>query len=163
MGRSLRRLAAPLVVVAVGASALPPRVHAAAQRLRDRPVTRLAGSAGAGAAAQTALPQRPGTPPAVPATQLDDRSRADLDGPRLISLTLSKPQPLVSLLQLLVNDTPFSLVTEEGVAGNFVGELNDLTMRQALEAVLFPRDLDYDVQGTLIRVFPRKTSTRWKR
>ena len=33
-------------------------------------------------------------------------------------------------------------------------------MRQAIEAVLFPRSLDYDVQGTLIRVFPRKMSTR---
>jgi type II secretory pathway component GspD/PulD (secretin) len=42
----------------------------------------------------------------------------------------------------------------------FVGDLKDLTMRQAIEAVLFARGLDYDVQGTLIRVFPRKTSTR---
>ena len=33
-------------------------------------------------------------------------------------------------------------------------------MRQALEAVLFPRGLDYDVQGTLVAVFPRKASTR---
>ena len=33
-------------------------------------------------------------------------------------------------------------------------------MRQAIEAVLFPRGLDYDVRGTLVRVFPRQTSTR---
>lgn len=33
-------------------------------------------------------------------------------------------------------------------------------MREALEAVLFPRDLDYDVQGNLIRVFARKPTTR---
>jgi type II secretory pathway component GspD/PulD (secretin) len=33
-------------------------------------------------------------------------------------------------------------------------------MRQALEAVLFPRALDYDVRGTLVRVFPRRLETR---
>jgi len=68
--------------------------------------------------------------------------------------------PLQSLLLLLVNGTPFSLVSDEAVSGTFSGDLKDLTMRQALEAVLFPRDLDYDVQGNLIRVFPRKPSTR---
>ena len=49
---------------------------------------------------------------------------------------------------------------EEGVDGSFSGALTNLTMRQALEAVLFPRGLDYDVQGSLVRVFPRKAATR---
>jgi MSHA biogenesis protein MshL len=68
--------------------------------------------------------------------------------------------PLRDLLLLLVNGTPLSLVNDEAVDGTFVGDLKDLTMRQALEAVLFPRGLDYDVQGTLIRVFPHRASTR---
>ena len=69
--------------------------------------------------------------------------------------------PLGDLLLLLVNGTPFSLVDGGTVTGaTFVGDLKDLTMRQAIEAVLFPRSLDYDVQDTLIRVFPRRTSTR---
>ena len=73
---------------------------------------------------------------------------ADLDGPRRVSLTISRPMPLRDLLLLLVNGTPLSLVNDEAVDGTFIGDLKDLTMRQALEAVLFPRGLDYDVQGT---------------
>ena len=100
--------------------------------------------------------------PPLPATTLDDRQPgANLDGPRRISLTVSRPMPLGDLLLLLVNGTPFSLVDGEAVSGaTFVGDLKDLTMRQAIEAVLFPRSLDYDVQGLLIRVFPRRASTR---
>ncbi len=68
--------------------------------------------------------------------------------------------PIGDLLLLLVNGTPFSLVTDHEVSGTFTGDLKELTMRQALEAVLFPRGLDYDLQETLVRVFPRRTSTR---
>lgn len=98
----------------------------------------------------------------LPVTTLDARQPgANLDGPRRISLTVSRPMPLGDLLLLLVNGTPFSLVDGGAVTGaTFVGDLKDLTMRQAIEAVLFPRSLDYDVQDTLIRVFPRRTSTR---
>ncbi len=98
----------------------------------------------------------------LPVTTLDARQpAANLDGPRRISLTVSRPMPLGELLLLLVNGTPFSLVDGGAVTGaTFVGDLKDLTMRQAIEAVLFQRSLDYDVQDTLIRVFPRRTSTR---
>ncbi|MFL6280888.1 MAG: hypothetical protein ACJ731_12305 [Vicinamibacterales bacterium] len=94
-------------------------------------------------------------------THLDDRQAAvSLDGPRRITLSVSRPMPIGDLLLLLVNGTPLSLVTDDDVRGAFTGDLKDLTMRQALEAVLFPRGLDYDMQGTLVRVFPRRTSTR---
>jgi MSHA biogenesis protein MshL len=100
-------------------------------------------------------------PPALPVIQLDDRARAaDLDAPRTISLTISQPIPLLDMLVLLVRGTPFSIVADDRVEGTFSGELKDLTMRQAIESVLFARDLDYDVQGSLIRVFPRKPVTR---
>ena len=68
--------------------------------------------------------------------------------------------PIADLLLLLVNGTPFSLVTDNDIGGTFTGDLKELTMRQALEAVLFPRGLDYDVEGALLRVFPRRTLTR---
>jgi len=97
----------------------------------------------------------------MPVTQLDDRQAVtNLDGPRRITLSVSRPMPIGDLLLLLVNGTPFSLVTDNEVGGTFTGDLKELTMRQALEAVLFPRGLDYDVQQTLVRVFPRRTSTR---
>ncbi len=95
-------------------------------------------------------------------TELDDRqASASLDGPRRISLSVSRPMAIGELLLLLVNGTPFSLASEGDVAGTFTGDLKDLTMRQALEAVLFSRGLDYDLQGTLLRVFARRTPTRF--
>jgi MSHA biogenesis protein MshL len=124
-------------------------------------VTRLQGATTGTTTSQQATPERPAGLPPLPVTGLDDRLlAADLDGPRRVSLTISRPMPLRDLLLLLVNGTPLSLVNDEAVDGSFVGDLKDLTMRQALEAVLFPRGLDYDVQGTLIRVFPHRASTR---
>ena len=131
-------------------------VLAAAQGL---PVTRLEGVVRDAAASQSTGPTRTPLSP-LPVTELEDRGSADLDGPRRISLTISRPTELRALLLLLVNGTPLSIVADEGVAGTFVGDVKDLSMRQALEAVLFPRGLDYDVQGTLVRVFARKASTR---
>jgi len=130
----------------------------------DLPVTRLQGSGTAaesgGVTRQTPQP-RPGDLSALPLTHLDERGpSADLDGPRRVALSLARPLPLRDMLLLLVNGTPLSIVTDDSVDGTFIGDLKDLTMRQALEAVLFPRGLDYDLQGSLIRVFPHKPATR---
>jgi MSHA biogenesis protein MshL len=148
----------PLILTGV---VLPLSAQAPAPRPPDLFVTRIQGpSPATQGAAPVALPHVAELPP-LPVTELDERLRtADLDDGRRVSLTVSRPMPLRELLMLLVNGTPFSLVTDESVDGTFLGELKDLTMRQALEAVLFPRGLDYDVQGTLVRVFPRKASTR---
>lgn len=151
--RFIRRCLTGLTAVAllapvVRAQPLPP----------DLALTRLGGMTREAGSSQAQPPAAPLGP--LPVTQLDDRVRADLDGPRRISLTVSRPMALRDLLLLLVNGTPLSIVTDEEVSGTFVGDLKDLSMRQALEAVLFPRGLDYDVQGTLIRVFPRRASTR---
>lgn len=140
-------VAASVATPAQGPAPVPP----------DLIVTRLQG----GVRPPQIPPTGPGELTPLPMTKLDDRvAAADLDGPRRVSLTLARPLPLRDMLLLLVNGTPLSIVTDETVEGTFVGDLKDLTMRQALEAVLFPRGLDYDVQGTLIRVFPRKAATR---
>ena len=141
-GRSWWRLGLPVALVA---STLPLFAQAPAGLPPDLFVTRLQGGRGA-PPAPSAAQQRPGELPPLPLTLLDERLQtADLDGPRRISLTVSRPLPLRDLLLLLVNGTPMSLVNDEAVDGTFVGDLKDLTMRQALEAVLFPRGLDYDV------------------
>ena len=150
-GPSSRNRLGPLALVAWGAVACPSFAQGDPSRPPDLPVTRLQGTEEARYRGQT-TPQRPGDLATRPVTRIDDRARfADLDGPRLVSLSVSRPMPLQSLLLLLVNGTPFSLVSDEAVSGTFSGDLKDLTMRQALEAVLFPRDLDYDVQGTTVR------------
>jgi type II secretory pathway component GspD/PulD (secretin) len=130
----------------------------------DLPVTRLqgpgTGARSSGVRRQAPQP-RPGELSSLPLTRLDDRGpSADLDGPRRVALSLARPLPLRDVLLLLVNGTPLSIVTDDSVDGTFIGDLKDLTMRQALEAVLFPRALDYDLQGSLIRVFAHKPSTR---
>jgi MSHA biogenesis protein MshL len=104
-------------------------------------------------------PQQPLRPLAV--TQLDERQQGnDLDSARPVTLTAAEPTPLNELLLLLVRDTHLSVVADPDVTGSFQGELKQVTLRQALEMLLQPHGLDYSVQGTLIRVFKRRTETR---
>jgi MSHA biogenesis protein MshL len=123
------------------------------------PVVRLDGAAG-GVVVPPLQGQRPGRPEPAPITHLDDPSRGALDGSPSVSLAISRPMPLRDLLRLLVSGTSLSIVFEDGVDGEFEGDLRGLTLRQALEAVLLPRGMDYAVDGTLIRVFPRQPRTR---
>jgi type II secretory pathway component GspD/PulD (secretin) len=83
-----------------------------------------------------------------------------LDGPQKISVTFARPTPVSDVLRLLVRTTPFSVVTDASVGTTFSGELRDLTVRQALEAVLFAASLDYTVSGRVVQVFPRRAETR---
>src|SRR5687767_15161129 len=128
---------------------------------RELPVVTLDGPAGAVATLGPAL-QRPGPLPSLPVTRLDDRGRAaELDVPRALSLTFARPLPLRDVLFLLFRGTPFSIVLDPAVRGTFTGELKDVTLRQATESVLSPAGQDYDVSGTVIRVFPRRPRTRF--
>jgi type II secretory pathway component HofQ len=134
------------MVVAALSGASDAGGQATAPPLRDLPVSRLEGL--------DAVPARPRMVPGRPS-----RGRADLDG-RTLSLTFPRPAHVRDVLLLLVRGTPFSVVLEESVEGAFTGELRNLTIRQTLEAVLFSADLDYDLRGTVIRVFPRRPRTR---
>jgi type II secretory pathway component GspD/PulD (secretin) len=140
--------------------------------VRPLPFVLIATACARGVAAQgpTALPdlpvsslellaQPPSTtrPQTTPVTQT--AGLADLDGPRTVSLTFARPVPVREVLVLLVRGTPFSAVLDPGVRATFSGELRNLTARQALEAVLFPASLDYEVRGTVIHAFPARTST----
>lgn len=109
-----------------------------------------------------AVAQSGGQPPApFPVTRIDERAAAtDLDAPGAVSLSIGRPLPIREALLLLVAGTPFSIVVGEEVDGDFSGELKDLSIRQALEAVLFPRSLDYTVDRTVIRVHQRRPLMR---
>ncbi len=106
------------------------------------------------------LEQKPTQLPTLPATQLDDRLRAQLDGPSKLTMDFPNPTPVQDVLQLLVAGTPFSVVTDPDVNATFSGALKDVTMRQALESVLQPLNLDYVLRGSIIRVFVRRPATR---
>jgi len=91
------------------------------------------------AAGPAAAQVQPPPPLLVPlaVTQLEERSRVeDLESTRLISLTFSEAVAIKDLLLLLVRDTNLSIVPDEDVEGSFIGELKNLTLRQALETIL---------------------------
>jgi len=95
----------------------------------------------------------------MPVTEIDQRETT-LDSPRRLTLTFAEPQPIEEALQLLVMGTPFSLAIDAEVKGTFRGELKQLTLREALTALLVPLGLDFEVQGTVIRVTKHQAQTR---
>ena len=104
--------------------------------------------------------QSPRQLPPLPLTQLDERSpAADLDN-RAFSLTFAQPVPVRDLLLLLVRGTSLSIVPDPGVGGTFIGELKNVTIRQALTLILQPLGFEFAVDGTVVRVFRREPQTR---
>jgi len=111
------------------------------------------------AVAPPALAQAPQLPP-LPLTQLDERGpAADLDN-RTFTLTFAQPVPVRDLLLLLVRGTSLSLIPNPSIDGTFIGELKNVTVRQALDSILPPLGLDYSVDAGFIRVFSRERATR---
>ena len=105
-------------------------------------------------------PVRPGQMPPLPLTQLDERAlAADLDN-RAFTLTFAQPVPIRDLLLLLVRGTSLSVIPDPGIDGTFIGELKNVTVRQAIGLILPPLGLDYSVDGSFVRVFERAPETR---
>ncbi len=96
-----------------------------------------------------------------PVARLDDGEEGpDLDRARAGSLAIAQPLPIRDVLLLLFRGTGLSVVFDPAVTGSFIGELSELSLRQALEAVLVPARLDYRREGRVIHVFPPHTETR---
>jgi type II secretory pathway component HofQ len=131
---------------------------------QDMLVTRLAGGAPGPAGSQTpaAPPRQTGAQlPPLPASQIDQRdAAASLDAQRGLSLSFLEPMPIGEVLRLLVEGTPFSLAVDPDATGTFRGELKRLTLREALTTLLTPLGLDFDVQGTVIRVMRHRSEMR---
>jgi type II secretory pathway component GspD/PulD (secretin) len=104
--------------------------------------------------------QRPTALPPLPLTQLDERSSAPELDDRTFNLTFAHPVPVRDLLLLIVRGTSLSIVPDPGIDGSFIGELKNVTIRQALALILQPYGLDYRVDGTIVRVFRRQPETR---
>ena len=109
----------------------------------------------------TAAAQPPPRPmPVLPLTQLDEHTLApDLDN-RTFTLTFAQPVAVRELLLLLVRGTNLSIVPDPSISGTFIGELKNVTVRQALSLILPPLGLQYSVEGSFIRVFARAPETR---
>ena len=97
----------------------------------------------------------------VPITQLDlNQPDPELDG-RRVSLRSPGPTPIHRVLLRLVRETSLSVVADPVLKQTFVGDLKNVTIREALNVILGPLDLDYVVRGRVIRVFPRELETRF--
>lgn len=97
----------------------------------------------------------------LPAIQLETaRRRPELDGARF-SLAFSSPTPIKDVLLLLVRDTTLSVVPAPSLDQRFVGDLKHVTLREALDLILDPLDLDYAIEGQVLRVYPRELETRF--
>ncbi len=114
----------------------------------------------AGATLSGQTPGVEGQLPTLPLTQLDERAlAADLDN-RTFTLTFAQPVPIRDLMLLLVRGTSLSIVPDPGIEGTFIGDLKNVTVRQALGLILPPLGLDYRVDGAFIRVGKREHETR---
>ena len=101
-------------------------------------------------------------PPLEPlvATQLDEVAPLPVLDEQILSLRLSEPLPVSHLLRLLLRETDVNLVLDPGIDETLSGELKDVTLRQALELVLRPLDLDYRVEDRVLLVLRRPLLTR---
>lgn len=131
---------------------------------QDMPVTKLAGGGPAPGVSQApAAPPRAqgGQLPPLPVTQIDQRdAAASLDRQFGLSLSFAEPMPIGEVLRLLVEGTPYSLSIDPDATGTFRGELKRLTLREALATLLTPLGLDFEIQGTIIRVMRHRAETR---
>jgi type II secretory pathway component GspD/PulD (secretin) len=112
------------------------------------------------AAALAHAQQRSAPLPTLPLTQLDDRARSAAFDNQTLSLTFSQPVPVRELLLQIVANTPLSIVADPFITESFIGDLKNVTVRQALDLVLPPFGLDYAVDGTFVRVFRRDAETQ---
>jgi MSHA biogenesis protein MshL len=159
-----------LTVVVFLAAVLPLTVQAdQGGPLAAAPVVQLEGGLGRQvAAAQEAAvgdmrlqaPQQPLPPVAV--TQLDTRQAHPVLDSRNPPLTLSfaDPVPVRDVLLSLVQGTNLSVIPDPGIDDTWVGEIKDVTIREALDLVLEPLGLDYSIRGNIIRVFERELEMR---
>lgn len=151
------QILAPLVAATAAVAAL-----AADQGspLQPMAVTQLEGGVQVATAAQAQAPQPAQPLPPLPITQLDERQiHPELDGQRF-SLSFSEPRPIRDILMLLVRDTGLSLIPDPALDQTFIGDLKNVTIREALDLILEPLGLDYSIRGNVIRVFRREPETR---
>ena len=128
------------------------------------PATRLAGGGPGPAVSQApAAPARPAGSqlPPLPATQIDPRdAAASLDRQSGLTLSFEEPMPIGEVLRLLVEGTQYSLSIDQDATGTFRGQLKRLSLRDALTTLLTPLGLDFEIQGTIIRVMKHRAETR---
>jgi MSHA biogenesis protein MshL len=163
-GKSVHRR----LIVATVVAAIPLTLTAAQESgpLRPLGVVHIEGSGAAAGARPAAAAQVPGqapvqTPlPPVAVTQLDDRqTNPALDEPITLEFG-DMPVPVTEILRILGSQTSLNIIADPAITHTFLGDLKNVTVRQALDIITDQAGLDYTVQGNLVRVIPRELETR---
>ncbi|MCX6545359.1 MAG: hypothetical protein NTV05_13240 [Acidobacteria bacterium] len=102
--------------------------------------------------------QPPGLKP-IAVSQLEEGRRSD-SLEQMLGLSFAEPIAIRDLLQLLVRDTNISVVVDPDADGTFNGELKNVSLRQALELILQPINLEYSLNQGVLRVRKRQMQTR---
>jgi MSHA biogenesis protein MshL len=98
--------------------------------------------------------------PSLPLTQVDDRPQVvDLEN-RTFSLKFTQSVPIQDLLLQLVHGTSLTMIPDPSISGAFIGDLKNVTVRQALGFILQPLGLAYTIDGRFVRVYKRELETR---
>jgi MSHA biogenesis protein MshL len=67
---------------------------------------------------------------------------------------------LASLLLGLGRDSPFNVVVEPGVTGTVTADLEDLSLHEILDQLIYPLGYGYSVRGNVLRIFRGVRETR---
>ena len=103
-------------------------------------------------------PQTPGLSP-LAVSQIEEGRRSD-SMEQTMTLSFAEPVAIRELLLLLVRDTNLSVVPDPDVEGTFTGELKNVTLRQALELILYPHGMEFTFHDNVLRVTRVRVETR---
>lgn len=97
--------------------------------------------------------------PAKP-ERLEELPVSQAEGMELLFSLSVKDADVRDVLMALTRGTPFNIVADQTVQGKATVDLKEVTLKQALEAILDPLGLTWKVDGNVIRVTKRGMETR---
>ncbi|HEU4453286.1 MAG TPA: secretin and TonB N-terminal domain-containing protein, partial [Longimicrobium sp.] len=98
-------------------------------------------------------------PDALPALAAASLATAADGGRRIESLQV-KDQDISLVVRGLAESYGLDYRIDPGVQGRVTAQLRDVTLSQALDALVLPSGFDYQIEGTVLRITPARLVTR---
>ena len=98
-------------------------------------------------------------PDALPALAAASLATAADGGRRIESLQV-KDQDISLVVRGLADSYGLDYRIDPGVQGRVTAQLRDVTLSQALDALVLPSGFDYQIEGTVLRITPARLVTR---
>jgi MSHA biogenesis protein MshL len=146
--RSAAPLAATLLLATLTGCAAP---RAATERPASISLSPVATAAPAAAT--------PASPEALPALAASSVATGGEGGRRIESLQV-KDQDISLVVRGLAESYGLDYRIDPGVQGRVTAQLRDVTLTQALDALVVPSGFEYQIEGTVLRITPARLLTR---